>query len=711
MHVIVMNADGSDEKNLTAAYGEFAYPSWSPDGQRLAMRSDISDTGIAIMDLLLENDQLTSTPPVFLTRTFSDAPTWSPDGNQVMYIASSGGGWQFIRRDLNSGAESQLSGPSGWARNPKWSPDGSRIVFSDDLTNSTTPEIYVANLDGSAKTPLTDTEYFNGDPAWSPDGSKIAFSANPNGDKDIYIMNADGSNITRLTYDPADEFDPSWSPDGTRLAYVSDRDGNYEIYMINADGSGEMRLTHNTYTDRWPVWRPGSTANGQGDCQVAASPVADVTVPVGTRFAGRTPFHKIWRLENNGTCVWTPSGFQLRFVDGNLMDGPPAIPMPGAIQPGHQVDLVLPLVAPDAPGLYTSSWLLLDRAGSPVPGPDGNPLSLTVSIEVLSAGQAVLPAPLYYLTGPADGRQIWRMETDARTVTQITREPVPVTSFDVSPLDNSLAYVSGQQLILTDGSGNARQLLASASEDDRVYDPVWSLDGARLAYGLGGVRVYTPASREDRLLISNTGFTSVATFRFFSPNAWSPDSSKLLLDVGLYEGTGQGILDTGSGALLNEFEYGDTLTWSRDSQKVFLARTAIMGMMALDPGLLSIDAVSGALADPFIIGSPVWWPYQAPDGRVLFFMGQSDLQNPEQFSVSLYAFEGEALGTAQVLRANLLRLSGDGFREGLWSMQGSQVVASLYYPTLRVGEVIILGIDNAPFLFLLQDASGLKWGR
>lgn len=711
MHVIVMNADGSDEKNLTAAYGEFAYPSWSPDGQRLAMRSDISDTGIAVMDLRLENGQLTGTPPVFLTREFSDAPTWSPDGSQVMYIASSGGGWQFIRHDLSSGVESLLSGPSGWARDPKWSPDGSRIVFSDDVTNGTTPEIYVANSDGSAKTPLTDTEYYNGDPTWSPDGSKIAYSANPNGNKDIYVMNADGSNVTRLTYDPAAEFDPSWSPDGTRLAFVSDRDGNYEIYLINADGSGEMRLTYNTYTDRWPVWRSGSSANGQGKCQAAASPVADVTIPAGTRFAGRTPFNKIWRLENSGDCVWTPSGFQLRFVDGNQLDGPPAIPMPGAIQPGDQVDLVLPLVAPDAPGQYTSSWQLLDQAGDPAPNPDGNPLTLSLNIEVLDAGQALLPAPLYYLSGPVDARQIWRMEANARTVTQITHEPVSVTSFDASPLDNSLAYVSGQQLILTDGSGNARQVLASASEEERVDHPVWSPDGARLAYGLGGVHVYTPASGEDRLLLPNTGFTSPATFRYFRPNAWSPDGSKLLLGIGLYEGFEQGILDTGSGALLNEFEYGDALSWSQDSQKVFLARSITGEMMALEPGLLHVDAVPDAVVNPLISGSPTWWPYQSPDGRVLFFMGQSDAQDPNQFSVSLSALETAAPGTPQTLRPDLLRLSANGFREGLWSQDGTHIVASLYYPSLRVSEVILLGTDDSSYLHLLQDVSNLRWGR
>ena len=66
---------------------------------------------------------------------------------------------------------------------------------------------------------------------------------------------------------------------------------------------------------------------------------------------------------------------------------------------------------------------------------------------------AVLPAPLYFLALSGTTPQIWRIETNGTTRSQITQEAAGVTDFDVSPRDGSLAYVSGNALITADGLG------------------------------------------------------------------------------------------------------------------------------------------------------------------------------------------------------------------------------------------------------------------
>src|SRR5512145_2890125 len=40
------------------------------------------------------------------------------------------------------------------------------------------------------------------------------------------------------------------------------------------------------------------------DCTNSASFVADITIPDNTDVAGGSKFTKIWRIANNGTCVW-----------------------------------------------------------------------------------------------------------------------------------------------------------------------------------------------------------------------------------------------------------------------------------------------------------------------------------------------------------------------------------------------------------------------
>src|SRR3990172_7008892 len=326
--VMLMNADGSRQTSLTEKFGEYSYPAWSPDGMHLAMRIDFgTGSGIAIMDMTEIGGILEGNQPAAVTDVFSDAPDWSPDGSQLVFISSGDFGWDLNRYSVSTSAFFQVPGLSPWTRDPKWSPDGQQIVFSADPENS--------------------------------------------GNSDIYLINVDGSGLTQLTSNPFYEGSPAWSPDGSRIAFVSTRndnnDGNYEIYMINSDGSGEMRLTNNTYTDRWPDWRPGSSAIGQGVCRSEATFSADVTIPAGTRFPSPTSSTKIWRLENSGECTFTPDAYRLRFTAGELMGAPVSIPMPGAIQPGASFEISAPFAAPISAGIHTGIWQLLDSSCIPVP--------------------------------------------------------------------------------------------------------------------------------------------------------------------------------------------------------------------------------------------------------------------------------------------------------------------------------------------------------
>ena len=165
----------------------------------------------------------------------------------------------------------------------------------------------------------------------SPPGSTVrTIDSTP---ADIFVINADGSNLAQITTDPHGDFDPAWSPDGKQIAFVSDRnannDSNYEIYLINADGTGEMRLTNNHYTDRWPCLARTTARRRTHRCLPARlSLLADVTIPPGTRFVQSQDFTKVWRVQNTGTCTWTPTAYSLRSVGVDNLAGPVQIDAP-----------------------------------------------------------------------------------------------------------------------------------------------------------------------------------------------------------------------------------------------------------------------------------------------------------------------------------------------------------------------------------------------
>jgi Tol biopolymer transport system component len=79
---------------------------------------------------------------------------------------------------------------------PVWSPDGNQIAYIACEKECT---IYRVNADGSGLTQLTTDEVVFWPPAWSPDGLQIVFvSCRDSRQGDLFIMNADGSDLVKL---------------------------------------------------------------------------------------------------------------------------------------------------------------------------------------------------------------------------------------------------------------------------------------------------------------------------------------------------------------------------------------------------------------------------------------------------------------------------------------------------------------------------------
>jgi hypothetical protein len=94
-----------------------------------------------------------------------------------------------------------------------------------------------------------------------------------------------------------------------------------------------------------------------------AAYIKDVTIPDGTIFAPGAQFTKTWRLQNIGTCSWTPS-YALVFSSGNPMGGPTVVALPGNVNPGQTIDVSVNLTAPASEGPYRGYWLLRNASGS-----------------------------------------------------------------------------------------------------------------------------------------------------------------------------------------------------------------------------------------------------------------------------------------------------------------------------------------------------------
>ena len=128
---------------------------------------------------------------------------------------------------------------------------------------------------------------------------------------------------------------------------------------------------------------PPPTATPSGPCNWAEV-VQDVSVEDNTVFFPGGVFTKIWRVRNIGTCTWTPA-YALVFASGDPMGGPAAVSLPRDVPPGEEIDLAVTLIAPGAPGVYSSGWLLRDPAGELFgTGPQAkDPLTVQIQVALL----------------------------------------------------------------------------------------------------------------------------------------------------------------------------------------------------------------------------------------------------------------------------------------------------------------------------------------
>jgi TolB protein len=210
VYAIVENGSGLTRlTTLTQCQGA----RFSPDGSRIAFYRTISVGQYAVYHLFVMNANGSNQIDLSRTSDSDSDPDWSPDGSKIVFVRTPrvGGPELWVMNSDGSNARKLISLTADTAISfadaaessprPRWSPDGTRIsfaaVFRPPGTNAALfPSIYVVNVDGSGLIQLTDNDLINTGPVWSPDSKQISWSAKDFINRQnwrVRMMNADGS--------------------------------------------------------------------------------------------------------------------------------------------------------------------------------------------------------------------------------------------------------------------------------------------------------------------------------------------------------------------------------------------------------------------------------------------------------------------------------------------------------------------------------------
>ncbi|MFL6235230.1 MAG: protein kinase domain-containing protein [Thermoanaerobaculia bacterium] len=307
LDVYLQRVGGSNPINLTAdSFQDDTHPAFSPDGKRIAFRSERDGGGIFLMGATGESaHRLTD---------FGFEPVWSPDGKEIAVSTDNvqdprnrSRDGQIWLVDVSTGQRRSLQ-VEGDAVQPSWSPHGTRIAYWGVSKANSHRVIWTAPVRGGKAVPVTHDTYVDWSPTWSPDGRYLYFTSDRGGSmslwrvaiveatgevqgdpepitapalwsngirfsqdgrKAIYVNRYARSNLERAGLDPAgravvEPLQPITqgsrefafgrvSPDGGKLAFSS-KSPQEDLFIVGTDGSGLRQLTDDSFKDRDPTW-------------------------------------------------------------------------------------------------------------------------------------------------------------------------------------------------------------------------------------------------------------------------------------------------------------------------------------------------------------------------------------------------------------------------------------------------------------------------
>jgi Tol biopolymer transport system component len=193
------------------------YPELSPDGLWVALNRTVQNNG----DVWLIDLAQGGTSRFTFDAAVDYAPLWSPDGTRIAFRSNRKGVYDLYVKPASGAGSEELVWESSAPKSPlSWSSDGRFLLFyeSDPKTNL---DLWTLPMTGEGKPlPWLITPFIETLGQFSPDGRWVAYQSNESGSFEIYVQPFPAANAKWQISTQGGTM-PRWRPDGKELFYIA----------------------------------------------------------------------------------------------------------------------------------------------------------------------------------------------------------------------------------------------------------------------------------------------------------------------------------------------------------------------------------------------------------------------------------------------------------------------------------------------------------
>lgn len=257
----LVSPDGKNPRKITSDGQGYRFPTWAPDGRRLAFIGPDETNSPALYISPTSNSE-----PVVVFNKTNSTPFylyWAPDSKSITFLTQESSGLamrQIDTRDPESPRTLGQGNPFYWV----WSPESDKMLMHVGGSRDNSPEAHISILNNQEGAERVELDLAPGRfqaPLWSSDGKHFYYIAeNDDGGESIFRTNAETleqsvvtnlGNFAHMVLSPTDK----------QIAYLQFQRGIRRpfgrAYLVDTDGKNHKKIMDDPVASIY--WSPDGT--------------------------------------------------------------------------------------------------------------------------------------------------------------------------------------------------------------------------------------------------------------------------------------------------------------------------------------------------------------------------------------------------------------------------------------------------------------------